>query len=308
MGLSEKMPSTLDQLTKRGLIRPPSFLSDNVHYEVIMGSVAYGVSTDISDFDVNGFCIPPKKQVFPHLDGEIPGFGKQHQRFGVYQQHHINDPDALGGKGRVYDITIYSIVNYFQLCMENNPNMLDSLFVPQDCVLHITKIGNMVRDRRRSFLHKGSWHKFKGYAYSQLHKMKDKNLDPNGKRAELRNKFGFDVKFAYHTIRLLGEAEQILQEGDIDLRRNSEQLKAIRRGDLKEEEIMQMAMEKEHALERVYEESKLPWGPDEDSIKQLLVDCMEEHWGSLEGALVLSDAPNKALKEIFEIARKYAQS
>jgi hypothetical protein len=59
MGLSEKMPSTLDQLTKRGLIRPPSFLSDNVHYEVIMGSVAYGVSTDISDFDVNGFCIPP---------------------------------------------------------------------------------------------------------------------------------------------------------------------------------------------------------------------------------------------------------
>jgi hypothetical protein len=41
------------------------------------------------------------------------------------------------------------------------------------------------------------------------------------------------VKFAYHVIRLLGEAEQILLEGDIDLRRNSAQLKAIRRGDVK---------------------------------------------------------------------------
>jgi hypothetical protein len=29
----------------------------------------------------------------------------------------------------------------------------------------------MVRDARKMFLHKGSWHKFKGYAYSQISKM-----------------------------------------------------------------------------------------------------------------------------------------
>ena len=29
----------------------------------------------------------------------------------------------------------------------------------------------MIRDARRLFLHKGAWWKFKGYAYSQLHKM-----------------------------------------------------------------------------------------------------------------------------------------
>ena len=31
-----------------------------------------------------------------------------------------------------------------------------------------------MRDNRRSFLHKGSFHKFRGYAFQQLHKAKDK--------------------------------------------------------------------------------------------------------------------------------------
>lgn len=38
-------------------------------YETIMGSVAYGVNTDTSDFDTVGFCIPNKDIVFPHLRG-----------------------------------------------------------------------------------------------------------------------------------------------------------------------------------------------------------------------------------------------
>lgn len=287
-------------------------MADNIHYEAVMGSVCYGVSTDTSDFDVVGFCIPPKHMVFPHLAGEIMGFGKQHQRFNVYQQHHVKDESAAAGKGRMYDITVYSIVSYFQLCMDNNPNMLDSLFAPTDCVLHCTKIGNMIRDRRRDFLHKGAWHRFKGYAYSQLHKMQGKNVEPGSKRDQLRQQYGFDVKFAYHTIRLLFEVEQILTEGDLDLRRNSEQLKAIRRGDLAEEEVRRIALDKEHALERIYEASTLRHSPDEAAIKQLLLDCLEEHWGSLQNftdtAIVTEDAPVKALEEIAEIASRFRRS
>jgi predicted nucleotidyltransferase len=184
-------------------------------YETVMGSVCYGVSTDVSDFDTLGFCVPPKDMLFPHLAGVIPGFGRQPKRFEVYQQHHVFDKDALNGAGRSYDLNVYSITKYFQLCMENNPNMVDSLFTPQECVLHSTKIGNMVRDQRNLFLHKGSWHKFKGYAYNQLHKMDSKDPQPDSKRAALREQFGFDVKFAYHVIRLLDEAEQILPHGDI---------------------------------------------------------------------------------------------
>ncbi len=295
------MPSTVERLMRKGLITPPSWLPTNVHYETIMGSVAYGVSTDTSDFDTVGFCIPPKDMVFPHLAGRIQGFGRQQKKFVCYQKHGVYVADAMVGRGRVYDLNVYNIVHYFHLCMENNPNMIDSLFTPQECVLHSTKVANMVRDKRHMFLHKGAWHRFKGYAYNQLHKMKTKKPEPGSKRWVSVQKYGFDVKFAYHVVRLLYEVEQILTERDIDIRRNSPHLKAIRNGELSEEDITRWASDKEKALEKAYEESTLPHGPDELAIKNLLCQCLEEHYGTLQGAVVLEDSAALALREIAEI-------
>lgn len=295
------MPSTVERLTQKGLIRPPSWLSSNVMYETIMGSVAFGVSTDTSDFDTVGFCIPPKDIVFPHIAGQIEGFGRQKQRFSCYQKHHVFVQDELGGRGRIYDLNVYNIIHYFHLCMENNPNILASLFTPQDCVLHSTKVANMVRDKRHMFLHKGAWPRFKGYAYNQLHKMRTKNHQPDSKRAKVVEQYGYDVKFAYHVVRLLDEIEQILAEGDLDIRRNRAQLKAIRRGEVPEEEIYQWATEKEKFLEKLYEESKLPYSPNESAIKRLLLACLEEHYGTIEGCVFTDDLPILALREIADI-------
>lgn len=85
----------------------------------------------VAILDVYGFCIPGKEIIFPHLGGYIHGFGKQRKEFWQYQQHHIEDKEI----NKEYDLSIYNIVKYFQLCMENNPNMVDSLFVPQFCIL-----------------------------------------------------------------------------------------------------------------------------------------------------------------------------
>jgi uncharacterized protein len=288
--------STLQRLADRGLIRPPRWLPGNVQYETIMGSVAYGVSSDTSDVDVYGFAVPPREDIFPHLRGEILGFGRQAKRFEQFQEHHIRDGDALAGRGRTYDLAIFGIVKFFQLAMENNPNIIDSLFTPANCVLHSTRVGNLVREGRRLFLHKGAWPKFKGYAYSQLHKLATK--EPQGKRAELVAAHGYDTKFAYHVVRLLGEVEQILLEGDIDLQRNHEPLKAIRRGEWTEERLRKWAADKESELERLYTESQLRATPDEDRIKALLLHCLEEHYGSLQGCLVEPDRAVAALRNI----------
>ena len=83
------MSSVVQHLAKLKLITPPSFLPLNIQQEVMMGSVAYGVSGDTSDVDVYGFCIPEKEVLFPHLAGEIQGFGRQKKKFEQYQQHHI---------------------------------------------------------------------------------------------------------------------------------------------------------------------------------------------------------------------------
>jgi predicted nucleotidyltransferase len=293
------MASTVQELAKRQLITPPKHVLDGIQYEVLMGSVAYGVSNDTSDMDVYGFSIPPKEMVFPHLAGEIQGFGRQKKKFEQYQQHHVYRQDNK----KEYDLSIYSIVKYFQLCMDNNPNMIDSLFVPQRCVLYCSKIGNMVRERRRDFLHKGSWHKFKGYSFSQVNKMKTKN--PDGKRKEIVEKYGYDLKFAYHTVRLLNEVEQIMMEHDLDLQRNREQLKAIRRGEWTLDQVEQYFDEKERALEDLYIKSTLPYKPDEKKIKQLLFDCLEEHYGSLQGAVVQDAQVDQLVNEIEEILVRY---
>jgi predicted nucleotidyltransferase len=288
--------STIQRLTDRNLIKPPRWLPNNVAYETIMGSVAYGVSGDTSDMDIYGFCIPHKDDLFPHLKGEIPGFGRQIRRFDQFQQHHVIDVDALGGRGRSYDFSIYSIVKYFQLAMENNPNIIDSLFTPATCVLHSTAVGEMVRDRRKMFLHKGAWHKFKGYAYSQLHKIAIKN--PTGKRADITAEHGFDTKFGYHVYRLISEVEQIMAEGDIDIQRDNEPLKAIRRGEWTEQQLREWFTDKEKSLERLYETSSLRHSPDETAIKQLLLDCLEHHYGNLSDCLVQPDLAVSALRNI----------
>lgn len=289
----------LHSLVNRGLIHPPHWLADNTAYLTLMGSTAYGVSTDASDRDIYGFCVPPKHLVFPHLDGEILGFGRTKKRFEQFNtEQSVDDID----KKVTYDINVYSIVKYFHLCMENNPNMIDSLFTPPDCVLHATSLFNLVREQRKIFLHKGAWHKFKGYSYSQLHKMSNKN--PEGKRKALVEKFGYDVKFGMHLVRLLNEVEQILTEGDIDIRRNNEQLKSIRRGEWTEQQIRDYFVSKEKELETLYTTSSLQHSPDESKIKTLLVNCLEQHYGNLGDAFVNENQFCDALRSIDEIIQK----
>lgn len=292
------MTSKIQYLSKKQLIRPPKYVVDGIQYETMMGSVAYGVSTDYSDIDIYGFCIPPKHIIFPHVEGYIQGFGKKPEAFDQYQEHHIKDVDSE----KEYDFSIYNIVRYFQLLMENNPNIIDSIYTPLFCVQHSTRIGNMVRENRDLFLHKGSWYKFKGYAYSQLHKLKNKN--PEGKRKNVVEKFGYDVKFGYHIVRLLYEAEMIMEEGTIDLQKHKEHLKAIRRGDVSEDELKRWASEKETHLEKIYQSSKLQHSPDEKKIKQLLVDCLEEYFGSLKAEYQNPDQAIKALRDIESIIEK----
>ncbi|MGN6110762.1 MAG: nucleotidyltransferase domain-containing protein [Kofleriaceae bacterium] len=276
---------------------PPSWLPDNLCFETIMGSDAYGVSSGASDSDVYGVCLPPKELVFPHLAGEIPGFGTPLERFEQWHQHHI---EALG---KQWDFQVFSIVRFFQLAMENNPNVLDALFTPRRCVLSSTAIGERIREHRHQFLHKGAWHKFKGYAYGQLHKIHTKTA--RGKRLELVEQHGYDVKFAYHVVRLLLEVEMILGEHDLDLERHREQLKAIRRGEWTEAQLQQWAADKERALEALYAESTLPFAPDEPAIRALLLSCLEMHYGDLSSAVRVVGREEEILRQIARLTEPY---
>ncbi len=283
------MPSRLKELVSKRLATPPHGLGDLIQYECYMGSLAYGCESSSSDLDVYGFAIADKKIIFPHLGGYIHGFDNNPKGFETYTQHGIFDKDSLGGTGREYDYSIHNITKFFKLVAGNNPNMLDALFVPLRCILHMTPIGQMVRENRKIFLSQKVIHTFRGYAFEQLHKLRTKTPTESSKRMESIEKFGFDVKFAYHIVRLLMQVEQLLCEGDMDLERDREVYKSIRRGDWKLEDIEQFFNSNEPRLVKLADESKLPYSPDMVKIKQLLVNCLEQHFGTLQNFVATLD-------------------
>lgn len=292
----------IKKLEQDGLICPPKWLADNTHYLCVMGSVAYGVSNDTSDMDVYGWCIPPKHYIFPHINGVIFGFDKSFPQFEQWSQHHITDKNSR----KEYDFAVYSIVKYFRLCMDNNPNMIDSLFVPRRCVIHASKIGEMVLRNRELFLHKGSFHKFKGYLFSQLTKAKKPNA--TGKRKADIERLGYCPKFLYHVVRLTSELEQILREGTLvlDEKGRREHMKAVRNATIGYDDVVKWFNEKERVLEQLYASSSLPYKPQMDKIKDLLLSCLEEHYGSLDNTILrTTDKNSMCINEIMEVLKRY---
>lgn len=283
------------KMFSQGVVKPPNHVIKGLQYETIMGSLSYGVSTDNSDQDIYGFSIPYKTIIFPHLQGYIMDFGPRPQGFDQWQEHHVKSPCGQ----IVYDFNIFGIVRFFNLCLNSNPNMVDSLFTPESCIQHITKIGSIIRDKRHLFLSKKMWFTYKGYAYSQFRKIFTKEPD-KGKRKEICEKFGYDTKFAYHIVRLITQVEQVLTEGTMDLQASREQLKFIREGGWTKEELSKYLHDKSISLEEVKNNSKIQEKPDQKAIKELLLNCLEEHFGSLENAVLV---PNRSVQFAKEIAR-----
>jgi len=268
---------TIVQKIKEVITPGQEWILDNLQYMTIMGSQSYGINHENSDTDIYAVTIPPKEYVYPSMFGYIYGF----DIFPTFNQFQVQF--KKGQKKDHLDVVIYSITKYFSLVFDNNPNMIDSLFTPDNCVLICSSLFKKVRSQRHLFLHKGCFHKFKGYAYSQLRKIKT-NPDErvSEERKELITKFGYDVKFALHIFRLLNECEQILTGQSLNLQQNKEELKLIRQGFYSLSEIHQRFKDRELQLENLYNNSSLPWGKEtnQDKIKELLTLVLEEFYDS----------------------------
>lgn len=280
------------KLYKNNVLNVDQEFAPEVHLEGICGSFAYGMAGTASDMDVVGVCIPPVDWVFPHTVGAIPGFGPTPPKFENFQQHQIFFQE------QEYDVAIYSIVRFFQLVAENNPNMLDVLFLPDRCITHIDNIGKLIRQNRKLFLTKHSFHKFIGYAYAQLKKVRAKS--PKESRLELIEKYGYDTKFASHLVRLALQAKQILIEHDLDIERNSEILKSVRNGTWKLDDLETWFKHQEIELNQLYTSSTLRHSPEWDELRRILMCCLEEKYGSLS-KIISADVDSRILRKFEQL-------
>jgi predicted nucleotidyltransferase len=77
-----------------------------------------------------------------------------------------------GWEGKYEDRVIYNMKKFFLLALENNPTILEFLYLPQECILTSSHSWNKIVENRNIFISKKAKHTFTGYAHSQLQRIK----------------------------------------------------------------------------------------------------------------------------------------
>jgi len=231
---------------------------DDVILLTYAGSLIYGTQKEGSDIDIQGICLPSRDVVFG-----LTNFEQQEFKESVY-----------GFEG-----TVYNIKKYFQLAMNGNPNVLETLFVEPKHILFRNEIGRQLIDIRKEFLSKKCYHSFSGYAFSQLRKLQFKKYEGSIRRAEVE-KYGYSLKNAFHLVRLLKMGIQILVEQDLSVLRPERQLLlAIHNGEYKLERIEQMADELKKQVDYAYMNTKLQNKCDYNKLNGILIEILNNHFG-----------------------------
>jgi predicted nucleotidyltransferase len=264
------------------------WMLDNLVLECVMGSHAYGCQTDTSDYDVLGVIMDQHKMLYPQSYGYVLGFDKlpkfeNKEWKGVGKRLTLED-------GKTCEGAWHSLTNFFSLVENGSPALTEVLFVRQNLVTYRTKVADMMRDNRKLFLSMKMFHSFKGYCFQQLNRLRngvkrwnDEHKCDNTNRQVFFEKYGYDVKMAYHCLRLLDLVDQLLKVGDFDLMRNKEECKAMRAGlwgdwDKFQNHVDTRLTELEsYSLNHVVAVSHRP---QHEPLHQLLVNCLEEHYGS----------------------------
>jgi uncharacterized protein len=213
-------------------------LYKHVIYRCVVGSRAYGLSTDESDIDRRGVYLPPAE-----LHWSL---------YGVPEQ--LENPAAE----EVY----WEIQKFLTLALKANPNVLECLYTP--LVEHTTPLAEEMLAMRAAFLSKMVYQTYNGYVMSQFRKL----------QADLRNKGKVKEKHVMHLIRLLLAGVTVLREGYVPVRvedEHRERLLAIRRGEMAFEEADRWRLELHKEFDAAYEGTKLPERPDYERVNEFLV-------------------------------------
>ncbi|KFF13048.1 nucleotidyltransferase [Chryseobacterium soli] len=122
--------------------------SNLILFEAISGSRSFGLATENSDTDIKGVYYLPKEDFFglnyiPQISNETN------------------------------DITYYEIGRFVELLQKNNPNILEMLASPEDCILQKHPLMDLLK--AEDFLSKLCKDTFAGYAVSQIKKAKGLN-------------------------------------------------------------------------------------------------------------------------------------
>lgn len=126
-------------------------IKNKIIYSGIVGSHAYGLNTPNSDIDIRGIFLSDNDDLL-----SINNYIEQ-----------VSDDKN--------DIVYYELNRYAELLHNNNPNILELLYIPKENIKIFSPIFKEFIDKRDSFLSKRCKDTFGGYSISQIKKAKGLN-------------------------------------------------------------------------------------------------------------------------------------
>lgn len=115
-----------------------------------IGSQAYGTALPDSDSDQGGVCITPFLDYY----------------YGQKEFHHFSD--FVDDAGNKIDKTVFTLQKIVHMALDNNPNVLDYLALPDRCIVMIKPEWEVFRNHLDKFISSRCKHSFLGYAHAQM--------------------------------------------------------------------------------------------------------------------------------------------
>lgn len=196
------------------------------------GSHLYGCAIPTSDVDYRGFVIEPAEYLL------------RRKSFEQYE-----DKES--------DVVIWGVAKFFELLEKGSPNTVEILFAPEKSYEVLTVTGDEVLNYKHLFVSKNLTNAIRGFASGEWLKAQllSKNKETGeishrpsvvgAKRKESHAEFGYSVKNAYHTIRLLEQGIELLKNHTITFPRpNADLLRSIRNGEVPFEDLSKIRDER----------------------------------------------------------------
>jgi hypothetical protein len=202
-------------------------VAEHTIYAAVVGSRAFGLSTEDSDTDVRAVYVAPT-QAFWSLTKPPP---------------HVDGPGA--------ETFSWEVERFCELALKANPNLLEVLHSP--LVRTRTPLGDELLGLRPAFLSQLAYQTYSGYVLSQFKKLE----------ADLRQRGQPRWKHVMHLLRLLTCARDLLRCGrlTLDVAGDRERLLAVRRGEVAWTEVEAWRLALHAELDDALEHTPLPAVP-----------------------------------------------
>jgi len=214
-----------------------------IGYKMIAGSKMYGTSTPTSDLDLRGFFYPSREDLL----GLTP------------------PPESKVVNSAEKDEAFWEFRHYIKMCMQANPNVLETLFAHSDCLIEFDHNAQYLRDTRSIFLSKRIGRTYMGYAAG------------NYKRC-FKPDEAYDGKDAMHMIRLVRTGQECLETGYLNVRRLGDipYFLDIKAGKIPAKELKEEFEQARGDWESFVAKSALSDEPPFEIINSVVIDIMSE--------------------------------